>query len=425
PNNFDLSPRAGFAYRIRPDFVLRGGFGIYYVDVTVNEFRSAINVAPFIRRAQLSRSLLISQNVDVNRLFTFQNPTANSNAAGADTQLTTLDGFNADYPTQRAYTWNVTIEKELGRQFGLRTSYAGNVGWHLSRTVRVNSCVPGPTECLARTASDPTARKWSQFGTNVGQRFGDGDSNYNAWEIELQKRFAGGFLFDVNYAYSRTFRLEPTATNPVADPKWRYDYGQVPAQPTNVFHWNYVWEVPYGKGRKFGAGVHPVVNAVLGEWMFAGLGTWQSGQPLTITTSNGQSPTGAASNRADRIADGRLDQSGRSRSEAADRWFDTAAYVQPALIDSRATRPTRQFGTAGVGTVLGPSFFTYDFQVQKTVALRERYRLQFRAEMFNPFNVPMLGNPDTNVVSANFGRIRTSNANYTPRNVQFGFRLDF
>ncbi|HUG82091.1 MAG TPA: hypothetical protein VML01_10535 [Bryobacterales bacterium] len=146
---------------------------------------------------------------------------------------------------------------------------------------------------------------------------------------------------------------------------------------------------------------------------------------MTITTSNGQSPTGANTNRADRIAEGRLDQSGRTRGEKADRWFDTAAYVQPAFINPSAPRPTRQFGTSGVGTVLGPSFFTYDFQVQKTVALRERYRLQFRAEMFNPFNVPMLGNPDTNVVSANFGRIRTSNPNYTPRNVQFGFRLDF
>jgi hypothetical protein len=425
PNNFDISPRAGFAYRVKPDFVLRGGFGIYYVDVTVNEFRGAINVAPFVRRAQLSRSLLISQNVNVNSLYTFTNPTANSNAAGADTQLTTLDGFNPKYPTQRAYTWNFTIEKELGRQFGLRSSYAGNTARYLSRTVRVNSCAPGPTECLARAANDPTRRRWSQFGLNAGQRFGDGDANYNAFEIELQKRFAGGLLFDVNYAYSRTFRLDPTASNPISDPKWRYDYGLVPAQPANIFHWNYVWEIPYGKGRKFGSRSGAILNTILGEWMFAGLGTWQSGQPLTITTANGQSPTGATTNRADRIADGRLGQSGRSRPEKSNRWFDTAAYVNPAFIDARATRPTRQFGSAGSGTVIGPSFFTFDFQLQKTFTLMDRYRLQFRAEMFNPTNTPMLANPDTNVVSSNFGRIRASNASYTPRNLQLGFRLDF
>jgi hypothetical protein len=167
------------------------------------------------------------------------------------------------------------------------------------------------------------------------------------------------------------------------------------------------------------------LNVILGEWMFAGLGTWQSGQLLTITTSNGQSPTGATTNRADRIADGRIDQSGRSRGEKAARWFDTAAYVQPGFINPSAPRPTRQFGSAGIGTVPGPRFFTYDLQLQKNLTIRESYRLQFRAEVFNPFNVPMLGDPDTNVASANFGRIRTSNPNYTPRNLQLGFRLDF
>lgn len=238
------------------------------------------------------------------------------------------------------------------------------------------------------------------------------------------QRGSGG-VFDVNYAYARTFRLDPKAANPVSDPKWRYDYGPVPAQPIHVFHWNYVWEIPLGKGRRFGSSMPAAVKAVLGDWMFAGLGTWQAGQPLTITTSNGQSPTGATTNRADRIGNGVIDQSGRSRNEKAFNWFDTGAYRQPDFINAGATRPTRQFGTAGTGTVRGPRFFTYDFQLQKTIPIREKYRLQFRAEVFNPFNIPMLGDPDTNVASANFGRIRTSNPNYTPRNVQFGARLDF
>lgn len=57
--------------------------------------------------------------------------------------------------------------------------------------------------------------------------------------------------------------------------------------------------------------------------------------------------------------------------------------------------------------------------------MQESYRLQFRAEVFRPFNVPMIGDPDTNVASANFESIRTSNVNYTPRNLQLGFCLDF
>lgn len=425
PNNFDFAPRAGAAYRFTPTFVVRGGFGMYYVDYTINEFRNSINVAPFVRRAQLSRSLLLSQSMNVNSNYTFVNPTANSSAAGADTQLTTLDGFNPDYPTMRLYSWNLTFEKDLGWGLGLRSSYVGNLGRNLSRSVRVNACPPGPTECLARTAADPTSRKWQQFGLDAGQRAADGRSNYNAWEIELQKRFSNGVLFDVNYAWARAFNYQYQASDPVSNPLSKYDYGPVPAQPKSVFHWNYVYELPYGKGRRFGDTAPSVVTAIIGGWQLAGIGTWQSGTALTVLAGVGQSPTGATGNRADRVADGKRDHSGLSRGEKAFQWFDTAAYRVPAFVNTSATRPTRQFGTAAIGSVYGPSFFTFDTTAQKNFYIAERYKLQFRVEVFNPFNAVMLADPDVNASSVNFGRIRTSNVNYTPRNIQLGLRLDF
>lgn len=423
PNAYDFVPRLGAAYRLRSDLVLRGGFGIYNVDYTINEFRNSINVAPFIRRAQLSRSLLISQRVDVNRIYTFQNPTADSSAAGADTQLTTLDGFFPGYPTMKTYSWNATVEKDLARQFGFRVTYAGNLGRNLSRTVRVNACPPGPTECLARAANDPDRRQWTNFSINMGQRAGDGTSNYHGFEAELTRRFSSGLFFNVNYSYARVFRLDPSASDPVTNPKSHYDYGPVPAQPPHIFHWNYVYELPFGRGKRFVAA--GLASWILGNWEISGLGTWQSGAALTITSPNGQTPTGAGGNRADRIADGRLDQSGRSRGEKAFRWFDTAAFRQPDFLDAGARRPTRRFGASANGVLYGPRFLTYDMTVQKVVPVSEKYRLQLRVELFNPFNVPMLGNPDTNVTSSNFGRIRTSNSAYTPRNVQLGARLDF
>ena len=185
-----------------------------------------------------------------------------------------------------------------------------------------------------------------------------------------------------------------------------------------------MYELPVGKGRRFGPGMNAVADAVLGGWMLSGLGTWQSGSPLTVTANSGQSPSGATTNRADRVKDGGIDQ-GSSRGQAAFQWFDTTAYVLPGFINSTANRPTRQFGTAGVGTVVGPSFFTYDMTLHKVFRIRERFNLQLRAEAYNPFNVPMLANPDTDVLSANFARIRASNTNYTPRNIQVGVRLDF
>ena len=424
PNNRDFVPRIGVAYRASRGFVVRGGFGIYAADITHNEFTDMYNQAPFVRRAQLTRSLLTSQGVDVNSIYTFQNPSANASAAGADTALTTVGGFPDSYPTQKAYTWNLTVEKDLGHAMVLRSSYLANVTRNMSRSVRVNACVPGPTECLSRAANDPTGRKWPFFANTLGRHFADGRSNYQSGEIEFSKRFTHGLLFDVNYAHSRLLGLAAEASNPVADPQGSYDYGPISAQPTDIFHWNFVYELPVGKGRRLGAGLHPVADAIVGGWMLSGLGTWQSGAPLTITANTGQSPSGATTNRADRVKDGTLSHSG-SRGEAAFQWFDTTAYVVPALINASATRPTRQFGSAGIGTIIGPSFFTYDMTLHKVFRIREHYNLQFRAEAYNPFNVPMLANPDTDVLSATFGRIRASNTAYTPRNLQVGVRLDF
>ena len=424
PNNRDFAPRIGAAYRVSSRLVLRGGFGIYAADITHNEFTDEYNQPPFIRRAQLSRSLLLSQGVNVNALYTFQNPTANSSAAGADTQLTSIGGFSDTYPTQKAYTWNFTVEKDLGHGMSLRSTYLANLTRNMSRSIRVNACVPGPVECLSRAASDPAGRKWTQFGNAFGRHTTGGEANFHSGEIEFRKRFSGGLLFDVNYAHSRLLGLVAEATNPAAAPKWSYDYGPVSAQPNDILHWNFVYELPLGKGRRVGASWNAVADALLGGWMLSGLGTWQSGSPLTITASNGQSPTGAATNRADRLKDGALDHS-RSRGQNAFQWFDTSAYVLPAYINSSATRPTRQFGSAGVGTVIGPSFFTYDMTLHKNFRIRERYNLQFRAEAYNPLNIPMLANPETEVTSSNFARIRTSNSAYTPRNIQLGVRLDF
>jgi len=429
PNNLDFTPRLGVAYRIRPSLVIRGGFGIYASDITYNEFNNQYNGPPFVHRSQLSRSLLISQGVDVNSVYTFQNPTANGSAADATAAMANIGGFQNSYPTEKSYTWNTTVEDDLGHGMALRATYAGNSTRNMSRQVQINGCAPGPTECLSRSASDPTGRKYPLFNTNFAYHAADGLSNFNDGEIEFSKRFSNGLLFDINYAHSRLLGQQYVATNPVADPHWSYDYGPVSlalgsapvmsAEPNDVIHWNYVWELPFGHGRRFAGHMNPVVEALLGGWLLSGLGTWESGLPLTITASSGQSPSGATVNRANRTGSGSLSNPGPIE------WFDTSAYQLPAFIKPSATRPTRQFGTSGVATVYGPHFFTYDMTLHKTFTIKERYNLQFRVEAYNPFNHPDLANPDTEVTSATFGQIRTSNTNYNPRSIQFGARLDF
>jgi hypothetical protein len=418
-NNLDFVPRLGFAYRLRPGLVVRGGFGIYSVDITHNEFTDQYNKPPFIYRAQLSRSLLSSQGVDVNSLYTFQNPTANGSTASATAALAGIGGFTCHYPTQKSNAGNLTIEKDLGGGASLRATFSTNETRNMSRTVQVNACAPGPIQCISRPAGDPSVRKWPLFNIDFGQHTTGGFSNYQSGEAEFTKRFSGGLLFDVNYAHSRLLALAFAATNPVAAPSWSYDYGPVSAQPNDVFHWNYVWEIPVGKGRHFGSHMTGLVNELAGGWLLSGLGTWQGGVPLTVTAASGQTPSGAATNRADRIGSGSI------ASPTPQQWFAVADYRLPAAVDPNVSRPVRQFGTAGIGTAYGPRLFSYDMTLQKSYAIGERYKLRLRVQAYNLFNHPVLGNPDVEATNSTFGTIRSSNTNYTPRSLQLGARVDF
>jgi hypothetical protein len=425
PNNRDFTPRIGFAYRVTPTFVIRSGFGIYAVDVTHNSFTDQYNQPPFIYRAQLSRSLLISQSVNVNSLFTFQNPTANGSTANATAALAAIGGFSDTYPTMKAYTGNVTVEKDFGHGTSVRATFATNEGQNLSRVVQVNACVPGPVQCLSRAANDPTGRKWPFFNTNFGQNTANGTSNFQSGEIEFIKRFSGGLLFDVNYAHSRLLALTATATNPVAAPTWSYDYGPNSAEPNDIFHWNFVWEAPVGRGHRFGSHMNRLAEGVLGGWLLSGLGTWQTGVPLTVAANSGITPSGATANRADRINSGGLD------TPTPQQWFAVTAYKLPPYIDASQARPVRQFGTTGVGTVYGPRLFSFDMTMQKSYNIGEHLKLRLRAQAYNIFNHPILGNPDLEVTSTTFGQIRASQttgtgaAGYVPRSLQLGARFEF
>ncbi|MEO6008497.1 MAG: hypothetical protein ABIX28_26360, partial [Vicinamibacterales bacterium] len=114
----------------------------------------------------------------------------------------------------------------------------------------------------------------------------------------------------------------------------------------------------------------------------------------------------------------------RDRSQQVLAWFNTAAFAIPGFVNASAVRPTRQFGTSPIGNITGPSFWSFDTVLSKGFQLGPM-RLQLRAEVYNPFNVPMLGAPIVEASSANFGQVRTSNANYLPRTLQLGMRLDW
>ena len=419
PHNLNLAPRLGFAYRFMANTVLRGGFGVYDNDFNYSAFSALINNPPFTYQAKLTRSLLAASGVTVNTQYTFQNPTVNGSPSAAASVLSGVAGYTPNYPVQKALEYNLTLEKQLGL-YAFSASYVGNLGRHLDRQVLVNACPPGPTLCTALASGAAGSRQWSQFGTTFGENSGSGTSNYNAVFVEASRHLKNGILLDANYSNAKLLALQYTASNPVVSPNWQYDYGPVSAQPYQVFHFNHVYELPFGSGKRFANKLNSVADNLIGGWKISGVGTYQSGQPLTVLAGSGNSPTSATSNRANRICSGAI--SPRTVGE----WFNTACYVAPSLINPAAPSPTQQFGAEGIGTVIGPRWFSYDANIQKPFRIHDWATLSLRVDAINVFNHPVYASPDVTVSDgAVFGQIRTANANYIPRAFQFGGRIDF
>ena len=187
------------------------------------------------------------------------------------------------------------------------------------------------------------------------------------------------------------------------------DRGLSAFQRKNIFALNFVYELPFGKGKQFATDLHGVANHVLGGWQFNGIITASSGGPLTVLIPRDIANIGARSvgQRPNLNGDPNID------NPTADRWFDGSVFSEPAPFT---------YGNAGRNIIIGPPNQTWTFGLYKNFMIKEQHRIQFRAEFFNAFNNVNLANPDTNFDSSNLGRISGSDP---ARQIQFGLKYNF
>jgi hypothetical protein len=153
------------------------------------------------------------------------------------------------------------------------------------------------------------------------------------------------------------------------------------------------------------------MKALLGGWQTTAIWNWQSGFPLNITSGEDRGLSGLGNDLADEIGPRRYTSG--SQGTRILKWFDTSAFTSARL---------GTFGNAGRNILRGPGTFNIDFSAQKLFTIRERLRLQYRAEFFNFLNHTQLNNPDTVVIDSNFGRIIAARS---PRILQMALKLIF
>jgi hypothetical protein len=251
-------------------------------------------------------------------------------------------------------------------------------------------------------------RPYPQF-TDVIPLYSSGaESRYNALQITGRKRMSHGLMLEGSYTFAKSEEIGLSHQNSYdIDMSWalaNYDIA-------HRFVISYLYELPFGRGRRFGSAAPGIVDAVIGGWQFNGITTIQSGTPLSITANNTAGIFGARTQPNNNGKDPRLDGPAESRLS---KWFDTSVYSQPAAF------------TFGNETNFSPvlrahGVRNFDLSLFKNLVITSAVRAQFRVEALNAFNRVQFSSPNQSVTSSSFGVV-SGQAN-APRQLQFGFKL--
>jgi hypothetical protein len=254
------------------------------------------------------------------------------------------------------------------------------------------------------------------------------NSSYHSLQTRLEKRFSAGFTALISYTWGKALTLAPdhistsgggagvdvgTFRQPQDGNNLRAERGLAEFDVKHRFVASYIYELPFGRGRRWGNGWNTAADLLLGGWQLTGIHVLQSGLGLTARLGGATvlNIGGERLARPNLVGDPVLSDSDRTLR----RWFNTDAFA--------AFNPSPQaFGTAGVGIMRGPNMINFDFTLAKNFNLSERRYFQFRTEFFNAFNRANFGPPDISRDSNGFGQILTaSNA----RIIQFGLKFYF
>jgi hypothetical protein len=329
-----------------------------------------------------------------------------------------------------SWQWNLTISREVSKDTVLEASYIGNQAHHIwRRNVPKNDVAPGPARLqIANIIANGGDATEVQNANRIIKGIGPlatsestGNSNYNALQLWLNRRFSNRLAFQASYTWSHTLSdVALTAfTNSVSDPfNYRVDYGDADLDRKHTFVGNAVYVLPSFKN--WGS----VPSQVLGDWQLNGIFSYFGATPLDVTS--GVNTLGIAAGTGQRP----------NRVPGVPLYLDTGdatLHLNPAAFSLPAPG---QLGNLGRGAVRGKPITNVDFSLNKNWRMRERYNLQFRAEFFNLFNHPNFVGFNTalnfqgNRTQANYGSVQnaafgTLNATQSHREVQFGLKFNF
>ena len=431
PDRNNVMPRVGVAYQLAKNTVLRMGYGVFFVPATID--RLTVNQSGFVLR----NDIVPSANNGLQFTASLANPFPNGVLApsGASAGLATDLGravtfFNENFQNAYQQRWSFGVQQQFGGTL-LSVSYVGNRGTGLALSRNINAVpeqylskspardaatitlltgqvnnpffnlLPGTTLTTRTIARQQLLRPYPQFlDINVDEPAGY--SWYHALQSRVERRFAKGFTLTGTWTWSKfmeaTSYLNPSDALPhevISD-----------LDRTHRFTATGIYELPFGRGRKWLSNPHALVDGVIGGWQVQGVWQYNTGAPLGFGNS---------------ILLGDIrDVALGSNERTYDRWFKTELFDRDAtrqLANNLRTLPLRFSG------IRGPELSVWNLSALKKFRLREGVNLQFRSEFLNAFNRSGLGAPNTAPANTLFGRVTTTNG--FPRQIHFALKLTF
>jgi len=426
PSKRSFAPRFGFA--MDPSgkglWAIRGGFGVFNSSLRPMQYRFAMsNQPPF-------GQLVVLPGVFPDAYSRFINSPIPAPA------LLWLMQFDSEQPT--VYQWNLTAQRELGSNLVVSAGYIGSRGVHLltnaSANVRRDFQIVNGQRFYPEIANTQAARVNPNFGAMQLTAF-NGDSYYNGLQLSAARRYSAGLQFQVAYTFSKSTDTASATESVYRNGVTGGDF-QDPLAPASDkglsdfdlrhnFVANFLWELPFGKGRKLGSGYSRAADKLISGWGVGGILNLRSGFPFTVTLGFDRARNGIDNLQTQRpnLAPGRTAESAVKG--------DPSRYIDPTAF---ALQPAGFYGSLGRNTLEGPNLRAFDFSLLKRTRITERLNMEFRTEFFNLFNITNFSPPaaanrvvyalDSSgaaAVPGAFGQLTRTSVN--SRQVQFGLKF--
>ena len=395
-NNF--APRVGLAWQ--PGFLrgttIRAGAGSYYPAENAIYELFAITapgvaiVQSITNQSSVTPTYVLGQNVfpPMSQVKITQDY--------ADNIKGTLFNLDTNLRTTYINQWSFAIQRDLTKNMIAEIDYIGTQSRKLPIRWNADDCsVPNSLIC------DQSVRPYKQFNY-IYAAADEGTSSYNALVAKIQRQFTNGLSFVANYTWSKALSNTEQGGAPVGLNQrgvcLSCDKGMTGYNIPQRLVASGVWELPFGKGKRYVSDISSAVNQLVGGWTLDAIATFSQGFPFTVLAASSTSMDPMTNYRADQLCDGRSSLKNKDVRSNGHYWFDTSCFAKP--------KPN-YFGNSAPNIITGPGVNNWDIGAGKLIELRETMALQFRADAFNAFNHTQFLNPDSNMSDTNFGKITT------------------